>query len=185
MPDTRLPAHLARRVLSGDLSIEAAEHEARATPPGRSRLMADLGGEVSGEPIKARARQSEDRGADGLNRTERRYVDEVLVPAMAAGEVFSFEAPCPIKVRIGPTWRCAFAPDVLVIGYDSIIEFVDVKAARVVSRADGSKGHRPLSQDDATAKIQAAGRLYPWARWVVVYPIPARDGGGWARKVVA
>jgi hypothetical protein len=89
-----------------------------------------------------------------------------------------------MKVRIGRSWRCGFEPDALVVQLDGRLELVDVKAGRRVHRADGRVGHRPLAQDDAVAKIQAAARLYPWAAWVVVYPIPRRDGGGWRREVI-
>lgn len=170
-----LPARLARQVLDGSLSLEAAQDavaERAVAPPATERR-------------PARARQMEDRGADQLNRTERRYRDEVLAPAMASGKLRQYYMPCPVKVRIGPSWRCGFEPDALVIYGDGVLELVDVKAGMRTRRTDGSAGHRPLSQDDAAAKIQAAARLYPWARWVVAYPVPRAQGGGWARKVIA
>lgn len=184
MPDLRLPYRLARRVLAGELTPDQAATLDRG--PGRHEPVVTVPRGVVPGP-----RQRENRGADGLNQTERRYRDQVLEPARHAGEIASYEMPCPVKVRIGPTWRCAFEPDALVIRVERLqghrfnkFEFVDVKASRRVRRADGRVGHRPLAQDDAVAKIQAAARLYPWATWVVAYPIPQRDGGGWRREVI-
>lgn len=166
-PTPSLPAPLARRVLSGELTLDQA-------------LLAHRGGEaVEGEQKLAKVRQQQTRGKDGLNKTERRYRDEVLEPMKASGEIQDYQAPCPIKLRVGPSWSSSFLPDAVILHPDGTLTFVDVKAGMRVKRKDGSVGHRPLSQDDARAKLHAAAVIHPWFGFLVAYPIPRKDGGGW------
>lgn len=166
-PTPSLPAPLARRVLQGELTLDQA-------------LLVHQGGEaVEGETKLARVRQQQTRGEDGLNKTERRYRDEVLERLKGSGQIQDYRIPCPIKLRVGPTWKASFEPDAVRIHLDGTLVFVDVKAGMRVKRKDGSVGHRPLSQDDARAKLHAAAVIHPWFRFMVAYPIPKKDGGGW------
>lgn len=166
-PTPSLPAPLARRVLAGELTLDQA------------LLRLNHGKAEGGEQALARVRQQQARGEDGLNKTERRYRDEVLEPMKASGEIQDYRMPCPIKLRVGPTWSSSFLPDAVLLDRDGTLTFVDVKAGMRVKRKDGSIGHRPLSQDDARAKLHAAAVIHPWFGFLVAYPISKECGGGW------
>lgn len=137
-------------------------------------------GGLAGLQKKARARQLENRGDDGLNKTERRYVDQVARPRQLAGEIEGFEAPCPLKLRLGSDWKTSFEPDVLVMELDGTLTFVDAKAGQAVKREDGTVYYRPLSHDDAKAKIKVAAARFPIFRFVEAWEEPS----GWKERVV-
>lgn len=165
----RLPAKLGRRVLMGELTLDQA-------------LAIQSGGdEPAAKASASRVRQREDRGDDGLNQTERRYRDEVLEPARRSGIIVDYRMPCPVKLRIGPNWKCTLTLDALAVYMEGPLELVDVKATMRTRTKSGAISHRPLYQDDARPKIYGAASLFPWWRFVVAHPIPLKDGGGWAR----
>lgn len=166
-----IPRKYAARVLSGEITVDQA-------------LAMERG---SDEPAMRREvqkiRQREQRGDDGLNQTERRYRDEVLEPQRLAGQIRDYRMPCPLKLRVGPSWRDSFEPDAMVLLASGEVELVDVKAT-MRERVNGGIRHRPLTQEDAAAKIKAAAVIHPYFGFVVAYPIPRKDGGGWARKEI-
>lgn len=172
MPDIHLPNDLGRRVVSGELTVDQAI------------AIRDGGDEAGALAVVRKVRQRENRGEDGLNKTERRYCREVLYPRVLAGEIEDYVAPCPLKVKVGPTWGSSLTPDVLVIEIGRTLRLVDVKAGMTTKLKGGGIGHKPLSQDDARAKIHAASALYPFMHFTIAYPIPKRAGGGWAEKEV-
>jgi hypothetical protein len=172
MPDLHLPLPLARRVLAGEFTVDQA------------KAIKEGGNEAEALTVVRKVRQRENRGEDGLNQTERRYCQQVLDPRVLAGEIEDYVAPCPIKVRVGPTWGSTFTPDVLVVEVGRALRLVDVKAGMTTKLKGGGIGHKPLSQDDARAKIHAASALYPFMHFTIAYPIPKAAGGGWEEKEV-
>lgn len=82
------------------------------------------------------------------NKTEKRYIDEVLWPALQAGEIvdFRFEA---VNLRLGP--QCHYRPDFLVVLVDGSLRFDEVKGG--------------WAEEDAIVKFKTAVSLYPWFGW--------------------
>ncbi|ALC11239.1 DUF1064 domain-containing protein [Sphingopyxis sp. 113P3] len=97
------------------------------------------------------------------NKTEIAYEDDVLKPAMQAGEVlwYAFE---PWKIRIGK--NCFYTPDYAVLSRNGQLECHEVK------------GHPRIFMDDAKVKVRAASAVMPF-RFLVAFPIPKNEGGGW------
>ncbi|MEQ8409106.1 MAG: hypothetical protein RKH07_12605 [Gammaproteobacteria bacterium] len=88
-----------------------------------------------------------------LNKTEQRYIDEVLWPRHLAGEIAWFSPEC-IKRRVGPLGsKCWYKPDFEVIPATGFIEYHEIKGGWI--------------EDDARVKFLAAARAYPMFRWVM------------------
>lgn len=105
---------------------------------------------IAGNAKGTRARANTKSG-DKLNKTEQRYIDEVLWPRHLAGEVKWFSAEC-VSRRISTTGkRCWYRPDFEVMLADGSIEYHEIKGGRV--------------EDDARVKFLAAMRVYPMFRW--------------------
>lgn len=87
-----------------------------------------------------------------MNKTEKRFQDNVLIPLRMLGEIveFRFEA---IKFRFGNDWKATYLPDFMVVLPNFEIEFHDVK---------GSGGW----EEDALQKIKACAAMYPQFHWI-------------------
>ena len=97
-----------------------------------------------------------------LNRTEQRYVSEVLDPAKTRGEIVwsVFEG---IKLRLAD--RTFLTPDFAIMLRTGLIELHDVKGARAIY------------MDDAKVKMKVAAETYPFV-FKVAFP-PRRKGDEW------
>lgn len=80
---------------------------------------------------------------------------------------YSFEK---VKLKIGGD-ICWYTPDFMVINSENEIEFHEVK------------GHKRVFMDDAKVKIKAAAMNFPF-KFVVAYPKPKKEGGGWTIEEV-
>lgn len=102
------------------------------------------------------------------NKTEARYENEVLKPALFSGSIFwySFEG---IKLRLADNTFLTI--DFPVMNADGVLEMIDVKGAAAVF------------QDDAKVKMKVAAELFPFA-FSVVYPVPKKEGGGWRKESI-
>lgn len=96
------------------------------------------------------------------NRSEQRYEDEVLRPALMAGSVlwYRFEG---VKLRLAD--NTFLTVDFAVLPASGVLEMHDVKGARAIYA------------DDAKVKMKVAAEAYPFA-FKVAFP-PARKGAGW------
>jgi hypothetical protein len=100
---------------------------------------------------------------DRLNKTERRFRDQVLEPAWASGRILEYWRE-PVKLRLAP--RTYYTPDFLVAERPcpdwtpSRLVFLEIKG---------------FMRDDAAVKVKVAAELFGFARWLVVYP----DGRSW------
>lgn len=84
------------------------------------------------------------------NQTERRYLDEFLIPRILTGEIVS----CVFEGRTFElAHRCSYTPDWYVVRADGGIECHEVKGAHV--------------WDDARVKLKVAARLNPGAKFVL------------------
>ncbi len=114
-------------------------------------------------PRRARARLQRHTPGE-MNSTEKRFLDEVIVPRMAAGEIHAwwFES---MTLKIAE--RTRYTPDFLVQLPDGSLECWEVKGG--------------FWQDDARVKIKVTARLFPFplVAWI---PKAKRDGGGWSRE---
>lgn len=102
-----------------------------------------------------------------MNKSEARYEDEVLKPALRDGEIqwYRFEG---VKLRIAP--KAFLTPDFAVLTRGNLIELHDVKGSRV------------LYQDDAKVKIKVAADTYPFV-FKLAFP-PKRKGESWEVETV-
>lgn len=93
-----------------------------------------------------------------MNRSEARYVREVLDLRCARGELrrYAFE---PFRIRLAP--NTFYRPDFLLWLADGVVEIHEIK------------GHW---EDDARVKIKVAAALNPWWRFVAVYPPRSKNG---------
>lgn len=118
---------------------------------------------------KGKPRQRDNRGDDGLNETERRYLREVLEPQDLAGEIVvkrheSMRFELADRSTISPDWPVWRRRE--TGGWD--LEMHECKAGK----ADG----KPLVQDEAWQKLKFLARLNPEIRVLVVWPLKP---GGW------
>lgn len=97
------------------------------------------------------------------NKSEIAYEDQVLKPAMQAGEIlwYAFE---PWKVRIGA--NCFYTPDYGVLRKNGMLECHEVKG---------------FWTDDARVKIKAAAANLP-VQFIAVTRISKARGGGWSEE---
>lgn len=106
--------------------------------------------EARGDPIPLRGTVSERQAprAPTPNKTEQRYIDEVLWPGMHAGELveWRFEA---VNLRLGP--QCHYRPDFLVVLPDGSMRFDEIKGG--------------WAEEDALVKFKTAVHSFPWFRW--------------------
>lgn len=100
--------------------------------------------------------------AGTMNKTEAEYA-QLLDARKYAGEVawWKFEG---LRLRLGD--GCGYTPDFSVMLQDGMMECHEVKGAKAIFR------------DDAKVKVKVAAQMYPF-RFIVVYPIPKKKGGGW------
>lgn len=103
---------------------------------------------------------------DGLNKTERRFRDEVLEPAWVRGDLLDYGAH-RVKLRLTEdVGRLYYTPDFLAIerpGEQGIAPrwvFIEIKG---------------YLRDDAAVKVKVAADQFRCARWLVVY----REKWGW------
>ena len=117
---------------------------------------------------KARGKTSR-RVAGEMNKTEARYMNEVLVPMMDNGEIigFAFEQH---TFKLGADLR--YTPDFAVQKADGMMEFHEVKAAM--------RNGKPIVEDDARVKIIVAAEMLPYT-FRMVWP----TAHGWKEKVYA
>lgn len=94
------------------------------------------------------------------NQTEQRYEDEILRPAMIAGEIlwYRFEG---IKLRLAD--NTFLTVDYAVLPKSGVLTMVDVK------------GGAAVVQEDARVKMRVAADSYPFA-FQLAFPV---KGGGW------
>ena len=92
-----------------------------------------------------------------MNKTEERYLLEVLTPRLRSGEIIAVTFEC-VTFRLGHD--CRYTPDFALFFPDGTLEFREVKGVG----ADG----KPRWEDDAKVKIQTFRTLYPF-RLVVVW----------------
>jgi len=97
-----------------------------------------------------------------MNKTELAY-SRILDLRKQAGEIRGYEYE-------GLTFRLAkrtrYTPDFAVFLLDGGIELHEVKGSPAIFR------------DDARVKIKVAAQMYPF-KFIVIYPIPKKKGGGW------
>lgn len=100
--------------------------------------------------------------AGAMNKTEAAYAAN-LERRRLAGEVawFRFEG---MKFRLAD--KTFYSPDFAVMLADGHLEMHEVK---------GAAG---IFMDDAKVKIKVAAEMYPMV-FRLIFPRPARDGGGW------
>lgn len=98
-----------------------------------------------------------------MNRTEQRYENEVLKPALLVGDVlwYRFEG---IKLRLADNTFLT-------------VDFAVLPASRVLTMVD-VKGAAAIVEEDARVKMRVAADAYPFA---FQYAFPAQDGG-WTIK---
>ena len=107
-----------------------------------------------------------------MNKTEVRYVNEVLTPELYAKEILAWKFE-PLKFILsmnvkGKRNSVTYKPDFLVVHFDRF-EFVEVKAKR---------GDWTSMRDDARVKINVCAELFPWFEFNVVY----LTKGGWVNE---
>lgn len=97
------------------------------------------------------------------NKTEQRYEDEVLRPALHAGDVlwYRFEA---IKLRLAD--NTFLTMDYAVLPRSGVLELHDCK------------GSKRIIMDDAKVKMKVAADQYPLT-FKIANPIGSRAGTGW------
>jgi hypothetical protein len=61
---------------------------------------------------------------------------------------------------------CRYTPDFIVLLANGELECREIKGARIIF------------QSDAKVKVKVASAMFP-VRFVVVFPIPKKNGGGW------
>ncbi len=99
----------------------------------------------TGIGIKAEGRATQPRR---MNKTEARYRDELLLPAIKAGDIrrFEFEA---LKIRLGE--KLFYTPDFYVVTSTGAIRIDEVKGAHIY--------------EDARIKFKAAAAQFPEFHW--------------------
>ncbi len=92
--------------------------------------------------------QREAPRAPAPNKTEQRYIDEILLPALQAGEIadWRFEE---LSFRLGP--KCHYRPDFLVVLPDGRIRLDEIKGG--------------WAEEDALVKFRTAVHQFPWFGW--------------------
>lgn len=97
-----------------------------------------------------------------MNKTEARYA-LTLAADLHAGRIlwWKFEG---IKLRLADNTFLTI--DFPVMAADGVLEMRDVK------------GSPAIFSDDARVKMKVAAELYPF-RFMAVYPLPLKAGGGW------
>lgn len=105
--------------------------------------------------------------AGEMNRAEIAYEDNVLKPAMQAGEIlwYSFEG---IKLKLAD--RTHLTVDFAVLPRSGVLEMHDVK------------GHRRIYMDDAKVKMKVAAQAFPFVFKVAF--APSGRGGQWEVETV-
>lgn len=133
-----LEAQIGKRVtVQGNRVVTAGAGAGDAVPAEKAR---------AGAPGKSVARDPQD--SPRMNKTERRYRDEVLMPALRAGTIrkFRFEA---LNLRLGE--KTFHRPDFYVVLADGAIEIHEVKGGYV--------------RDDAKMKFKVAAADWDEYRW--------------------
>jgi hypothetical protein len=100
--------------------------------------------------------------AGSLNRTERKFRDEVLRPAWDAGRIAAFYRE-PIKFRIAGNTH--YTPDFLVSP-----SFTRPSDRLIIVEVKG------YMREDAAVKIKAAASLYPCFDWLVAFGTRRQEG---------
>jgi hypothetical protein len=97
------------------------------------------------------------------NKTEQRYEDEVLAPALRGGEVlwYKFEG---VKLRLAD--NTFYTADFFVMRADRVLEVHEVKG---------------FWTDDARVKIKVAAALFPFD-FIAASLLPRKSGGGWKEE---
>lgn len=97
-----------------------------------------------------------------MNKTEAEYA-KVLEARKFSEDVlwYKFEG---VTLRLADNTR--YTPDFAVMLANGEMELHEVKGAKAIF------------QDDAKVKVKVAAALFPF-RFIVVYPIPKKHGGGW------
>lgn len=123
--------------LSEDQLKELQQRQAKPGVPNRSPAR------------KAAVRPKQTPGQ--MNKTEARYLHQVLEPGVAAGRYcrVRFEA-----IRLKLAERTHYTPDFMVINASGEIEFHEVKGGRI--------------EEDAKLKFKLAAELYPEYHWKLV-----------------
>ena len=100
------------------------------------------------EKPKARAEARDGELPERMNKTERRYLLEVLEPQRRSGQIREiwFES---VNLRLGENTH--YRPDFMVITAYNRIEFHEIKGAFI--------------REDAMIKFKAAARMYPCFHW--------------------
>jgi hypothetical protein len=99
-----------------------------------------------------------------MNATEAAYAQKLELEKRA-GAIHDYQFE-PCSLRLGKNLH--YTPDFLVIGFDMVVEFREVKGQW---------------QDDARAKIKMAATKFPWFRFIAIRKKSKKDGGGWDIEV--
>lgn len=101
------------------------------------------------------------------NKTEAAY-EEHLEARKQAGEVlwYKFEG---LTFKLAPDTR--YTPDFSVLLANGEFELHEVKGAKI------------LFQPAAKVKTKVAAEMFPF-RFIAVFPIPKKDGGGWKMEEI-
>jgi hypothetical protein len=97
-----------------------------------------------------------------LNKTEAKYLANVIEPALASGELVWAQSHA-ITLKLAPNTHLKI--DFALLPKDGVLEMVDVKGAKM------------MFEEDAKAKMKIAAALYPF-RFFVTWPI---KGGAWEK----
>ena len=96
--------------------------------------------------------------SDPMNKTERRYANEVLAPARHMGEILDYWYESITFVLAD---RTTYTPDFLIICPDRI-RIVEIKGRL---------------EDDASVKFKMARKMWPYFEWEMI----RRKGGLWVQ----
>lgn len=111
----------------------------------------------SEKPKNARGRVAR-RQAGTMNKTEARFFEEWVKPRLITGELVDwwFEE---WKFKLAPATY--YEPDFILQYADGLLVAYEVKGARQVKQADGSKISKPLYEDDAIVKVKIFPTRFP------------------------
>lgn len=126
--------------------------------------------------VFAKAVPAKDRRENGLNKTERRYLESVLTPKQMAGEIVRVWTQ-QFTFLLGNNLR--YTPDFVCMAADRSLYAIDVKGKKVRTKKSGERYDTPYVEEDARVKMLAFAEMYPFPL-VCVYPM---SGGGWHEDI--
>lgn len=140
-------------------ALVAARQKSQATPHPDAGKVEDPG------THQVIARASTLTGPAGMNKTEKRYLDEVLTPKVKTGEIFRVDFET-VRRRISIEGaRCWYLIDFEVTLTNGAVEYHEVKG--------------PHIHEDSLIKFKAAMQIYRHYRWVMAQD----DGEKWVIRL--